>query len=402
MKKRNGFVFVETMVTVVILSTALLVIYSLFNNILIKEHRKAYFDDPTYVYRTNYLTLIFEEIIKDASTSTSNPGQYVNFSELLTTYENGVKKESKLKIFTCNNDIFDKNPEAKANCQQFFVNNQIYRIYISTYDLSYIDQCGINNGVGPQCNYYNSLNKQARLYFKQLPYVRGTNGYYIIFEFYDNGKDGVCSSDKCMHQFGSVKYGGLTNVVNYNNLPETQLRTYLLTNQIRNGSFENNLNGFHILGINQSSQSYNYVTSSTYRIGNKSCGRKPGAASSTNYLSHNVNLKNNHLYYYSMYVSTSSVADQLFKMDIFHKGSSLIEENINSSDGWKKFSNAYLSDTSEDTTISINYTEVSEDVFVDGIIFIDLTQAFGEGNEPSKEWCDTNIDYFDTVLFIKK
>ena len=26
---------------------------------------------------------------------------------------------------------------------------------------------------------------------------------------------------------------------------------------------------------------------------------------------------------------------------------------------------------------------------------IDLTEAFGEGNEPTKEWCDTNIPYFD-------
>lgn len=216
MKKRNGFVFVETMVTVVILSTALLVIYSLFNNILIKEHRKAYFDDPLYVYRTNYLTLIFEEIIKDASTTQQNPGQYINFSELLTAYENGNKVVSKLRIFTCNNDIFNKNPEAKSRCQQFFIDNQIYRIYISTYDLSYIDECAINNGVGAQCSYYNSLNKQAKLYFKQLPYIRSGSGYYIIFEFYDNGKDGVCSNEKCMHQYGSVKYGGITKVVDEN------------------------------------------------------------------------------------------------------------------------------------------------------------------------------------------
>lgn len=222
MKKRNGFVFVETMVTVVILSTALLVIYSLFNNILIKEHRKAYFDDPLYVYRTNYLTLIFEEIIKDASTTENNPGNYINFSELLTAYENGNRVTSKLRVFTCNNDIFNKNLAAKANCQQFFINNQIYRIYISTYDLSYIDECAMNNGVGAQCNYYNGLNKQAKLYFKQLPYVRNGNGYYIIFEFYDNGKDGVCSNDKCMHQFGSVKYGGITNIVDQNTMVDEE------------------------------------------------------------------------------------------------------------------------------------------------------------------------------------
>lgn len=401
MKKKNGFVFVETMVTVVILSTALLVVYSLFNNMLIKEHRKAYFDDPTYVYRTNYLTLIFEEIIKDASTTEANPGQYVNFSELLTTYENGTKQESKLKIFTCNNDIFNKNPEAKANCQQFFIDNQIYRIYISNYDLSYIDECGMSGGSGSECIYYNSLNKQARLYFKQLPYVRSAKGYYIIFEFYDNGKDGVCSNDKCMHQFGSVKYGGLTNVVNYNELPETQEKTYLLTNMIRNGSFESNFVGYNVNGASSNTE-YNIITNTTSRFGLKSSGRKIGAPSSTNYLSQNISLKKDHMYYFSMYTSTNSSSEQLFKSDILHKDGSLIQDNITSADGWKKEGVIYTSDTTEDTSISINFAEVTDTLYIDGIVFVDLTQAFGPGNEPTIGWCNDNIDYFDTALFINK
>ena len=33
--------------------------------------------------------------------------------------------------------------------------------------------------------------------------------------------------------------------------------------------------------------------------------------------------------------------------------------------------------------------------WTDGLMVIDLTEAFGEGNEPTKEWCDTNIPYFD-------
>lgn len=33
-------------------------------------------------------------------------------------------------------------------------------------------------------------------------------------------------------------------------------------------------------------------------------------------------------------------------------------------------------------------------IWIDGIMLIDLTECFGEGNEPSKEWCDKNIPYF--------
>lgn len=36
----------------------------------------------------------------------------------------------------------------------------------------------------------------------------------------------------------------------------------------------------------------------------------------------------------------------------------------------------------------------SQEGWYDGIMVIDLTDCFGAGNEPTKEWCDTHIDYF--------
>lgn len=33
-------------------------------------------------------------------------------------------------------------------------------------------------------------------------------------------------------------------------------------------------------------------------------------------------------------------------------------------------------------------------MYVDGAMLIDLTASYGAGNEPSKEWCDSNIPYF--------
>lgn len=401
MKKRNGFVFVETMVTVVILSTALLVIYSLFNNILVKEHRKAYFDDPLYVYRTNYLTLIFEEIIKDASTTQQNPGQYINFSELLTTYENGNKVVSKLRIFTCNNDIFNKNPEAKSRCQQFFIDNQIYRIYISTFDLSYIDECAMNNGVGAQCSYYNILNKQAKLYFKQLPYVRNGSGYYIIFEFYDNGKDGVCSNEKCMHQFGSVKYGGVTNIINQNTLPENQTGTYLITNLVKNGSFENNFASFSSFAVNSSTQ-FNFVSNSVSRFGNKSFERRSGSDYLHNYISQTISFKKDHKYYYFLYASTNSTSAQYVDFDIYNKSGTDPHQTITNTDGWKKIGTIYESSDNEDVGISIGFSGNTDTVYMDGVTLVDLTKAFGEGNEPTLQWCNDHIEYFDNVTFIHR
>lgn len=37
-------------------------------------------------------------------------------------------------------------------------------------------------------------------------------------------------------------------------------------------------------------------------------------------------------------------------------------------------------------------------VYLDGAMLIDLTDCYGEGNEPSKEWCDNNISFFTNEI----
>ena len=36
-------------------------------------------------------------------------------------------------------------------------------------------------------------------------------------------------------------------------------------------------------------------------------------------------------------------------------------------------------------------------VWADGLMIVDLTEAFGSGNEPTKQWCDENIPFFTTT-----
>lgn len=46
-----------------------------------------------------------------------------------------------------------------------------------------------------------------------------------------------------------------------------------------------------------------------------------------------------------------------------------------------------------------NFTvNASNYVYCDGLMLIDLTAAFGAGNEPSKEWCDRAIPFFEGSL----
>lgn len=61
MKKNKGFAFIETVITVVVLSASLLYIYNSYNSIIRDEEVKLYYDDVAYIYKTNYLRRYLEE-----------------------------------------------------------------------------------------------------------------------------------------------------------------------------------------------------------------------------------------------------------------------------------------------------------------------------------------------------
>lgn len=53
--KKNGFVFVETIIAIVVLTSSLLLLYSTFNKVLQSEKTRVYYDDVTYIYRSYYI-----------------------------------------------------------------------------------------------------------------------------------------------------------------------------------------------------------------------------------------------------------------------------------------------------------------------------------------------------------
>lgn len=52
--------------------------------------------------------------------------------------------------------------------------------------------------------------------------------------------------------------------------------------------------------------------------------------------------------------------------------------------------------TAAGQTVRIDYNNLNTAgaVWIDGAVLVDLTEAFGAGNEPDKEWCDFNIPFF--------
>ena len=58
---KKGFAFIETIITVVLLSTSLLYLYNSYSSIISGEETRLYYDDPAYIYKTNYVRKFLEE-----------------------------------------------------------------------------------------------------------------------------------------------------------------------------------------------------------------------------------------------------------------------------------------------------------------------------------------------------
>ena len=65
MNKLNnkGFVFIEMVVTVAILLTTLVLLYSSYSNVIITEKKRLYYDDISYVYRSNVLQKVLNKTL---------------------------------------------------------------------------------------------------------------------------------------------------------------------------------------------------------------------------------------------------------------------------------------------------------------------------------------------------
>ena len=210
MENKKGFAIIETLITTVILTTALISLYVLFNNIMIKEKRRVYYDDPIFVARSNYIFDALFKVLRDKSTPSNNPEYSLNFGDYLIvgSDDEAIEERVYLAAFNCNSMIIDN----KTQCKNFFKDMALRNIYISQFDTSYINTCEHSNSY--KCIVYNLLDTQTKLYIRSLPYVPGAEGFYIIFDFYDDGHGGLCKSDDCMRQFTSIRYGGSNTVIN--------------------------------------------------------------------------------------------------------------------------------------------------------------------------------------------
>ena len=229
MKKKKGFMFVETIMVMTILTTTLLSIYITFSRVLLNEKRRAMFDDTSYLYRTylieDYLaSLDISKYIKNTLVDANRKIVKLNAKDGSLYNTTDLSDEHSLER---SKELFSEKVLQTESGQNIL---SISNIYITYYNVNDLKAC-INKSGRMTCNGNASMedlnnisNINAYLYIRSLS---GTgDGYRLIVEYQDDyidytksknpQNDGTCSNNfvlknnKCYRKvrksyFNSVK-----------------------------------------------------------------------------------------------------------------------------------------------------------------------------------------------------
>ena len=239
MKKKNGFVFVETMIVIVTVVTSLLLIYSSYVSLRSLERKRVRYDDPAYIYKT-YAIGKFLTSVKDENGSSVIRGvlsELRNDNEKLIKYvnpkDNVWYSNEEDNICTCS----DSDPYCVSpNCKE-----QLFSYLYSQYhvlNMIIISKDDMNLLADPNENYCRNCNSSSTNdcekrcskipnnfydYIKSIDTSDDTgNPYYLIVEYAEkidgkecdpndlinNGASTGKFESSCTYYFSNIKIGG--------------------------------------------------------------------------------------------------------------------------------------------------------------------------------------------------
>ncbi len=193
MVNKKGFVFIETILTIVILTTTLVVLYGSYSETLRAEKRRLYYDDISYIYKTMAIRDVFNKS--------------VNSSKFKFAVDNATK-DYYFYMFSSGSDIFTDNT-LMTRARELYNYNVL--IYVPSNLLVPLKNCVNTNGSTKEARCKNTLQKlddfadsTFKDYVKNLsidfskvsrPEVKGI----LISLIYEN-KNGDAAIDKGTYQ----------------------------------------------------------------------------------------------------------------------------------------------------------------------------------------------------------
>lgn len=189
--KKNGFVFIETIVTTVILSASLLLLYSSYSSSIQNERSRINYEDVSYLYKTNYIRKFLEE-----NTNIDAVKRYAFIDSYIVTI--GPSLDTMFTVEQANRGL-------KKSLERIYNIYNINRILLVKKE--FISECFEYEGI---CNISNeNLSYGLASYIKSLNDI--SYDYYLVAEYtekIDESGDAVrCipgKNDECNSYFVNI------------------------------------------------------------------------------------------------------------------------------------------------------------------------------------------------------
>ena len=179
--KKNGFVFIETIVVTGFLITSLMVLYTLFVATNNRETRKLRYDDPPKIYETYYLYRYLESF---------------KLSDLVDNLKEG--KSNYETIYRSRANLFSDYEKESAFFENMWAELHVEAIYLIPSKVSEIITC-------PKGKYTTICTDQNLMSYLNTLDDDDENVFYFVVE-YKHKKDGsTCEQKDCFYYFSHYK-----------------------------------------------------------------------------------------------------------------------------------------------------------------------------------------------------
>ena len=358
-----------------------------------------YSDNTKDIFKVDYSN----NILQFGNLTTTLPSNtYFKNVNIDIIYSTTIDYDSNNAILNISIPIYNE----KLNNEDFNV-NIVYQYNSNKANISYVNFSGSDNYIVLKGDTEQTINSKTT-YVEQ--------GYTV----YDKNGNVISGDVEIENPLTTAPYKSGRYIIKYNlkdkngniisqvtRSVEVEPSVYEITNLVEDGSLEN---GNLVFGSYASNASLS-ISDNKYKNGTSSLMIVPVDSNKTEAyaLSDPIyNYELGHKYYYSInYISENNIS--LYFLSRTYDINKIIFSNSNiysASLYWKKAS-IYIENRSSrgdiiDTSTNDMSLRVDNDnggqyveAYFDDVILIDLTETFGEGNEPSKEWCDENINWFE-------
>ncbi len=214
MKRKKGFVFIETIIVTCVLLTSLMIIYAMYVTSLNSESRYLRYDDTAKLYETFYIkkyleSFYIEDVLVNSlkqdcrvfSQEECNEARTCGWSSSTSTCE---KKEHFTQIYQGRSDVFGNSSLKEMQFFDYLWNIlHVKNIYLLpptiTSDIS--DCKNASSEYIPICSNNNLLT-----YLRSID-INPNGNYVIVIEFSSSRSGGNCNSSDCVFYYSYMTVG---------------------------------------------------------------------------------------------------------------------------------------------------------------------------------------------------